>query len=276
MGYQIKVVLVFALLSFFGIFIYFSINESGSEAFRSKTEERPSELFGPSVELHNPFIITRLRNELMHLPSENGYQLSQSDHLYDPSMGQSKAILKALDYKTRGFFIECGALDGETRSNTLYMERSLNWSGILIEGDPKNFELLKKKNRRAHSFPVCLSPFPYPEILLFEQQFNIGKITDTAKSNTVQVECYPLSYILLAVNQTSIDYFSLDVEGNELKVLKNVPWDNVDIKTLSVEFVHDKEGKVAIKEYMESVGYDLIDEISRDDMLANDFIFLKR
>ena len=37
-----------------------------------------------------------------------------------------------------GFFIECGALDGETRSNTLILEEELDWSGILIDADPVN------------------------------------------------------------------------------------------------------------------------------------------
>ena len=36
----------------------------------------------------------------------------------------------------RGFFIECGALDGETRSNSLFLEMVNEWTGILIEADP--------------------------------------------------------------------------------------------------------------------------------------------
>jgi Methyltransferase FkbM domain len=36
--------------------------------------------------------------------------------------------------------------------------------------------------------------------------------------------------ILLALNRTSIDLFSLDIEGGELDVLRTIPWDRVDIK----------------------------------------------
>jgi hypothetical protein len=38
----------------------------------------------------------------------------------------------------KGFFVECGALDGETRSNTLTLERRHGWRGVLIEADPEN------------------------------------------------------------------------------------------------------------------------------------------
>jgi hypothetical protein len=38
----------------------------------------------------------------------------------------------------QGFFVECGALDGELRSNTLTLERKHGWRGVLIEADPEN------------------------------------------------------------------------------------------------------------------------------------------
>lgn len=49
-------------------------------------------------------------------------------------------------------------------------------------------------------------------------------------SETVQVQCFPLYSILLAVNRTTVDFFSLDVEGSELDVLNTIPWHKVDIK----------------------------------------------
>lgn len=58
--------------------------------------------------------------------------------------------------------MECGAADGELGSNTLYMERSLNWTGILIEAERKFYAKLITKERKAHTFPVCLSMEPYP------------------------------------------------------------------------------------------------------------------
>ena len=48
-------------------------------------------------------------------------------------------------FQKNGFFIECGAYDGETRSNTLNLERYYGWTEILIEADPINFNKILKK-----------------------------------------------------------------------------------------------------------------------------------
>lgn len=52
----------------------------------------------------------------------------------------------------------------------------------------------------------------------------------------VDVQCFPLYSYLLALNVTVVDYFSLDVEGSELNVLKTIPFDKIDIKVSSVYF----------------------------------------
>ena len=77
--------------------------------------------------------------------------------------------------------------------------------------------------------------------VVFKQAFNMGRISSNQEShqnkrpdaddiNYVQVQCFPLFSILSALNQTRVDYFSLDIEGDELQVLKTVPWNRVDIK----------------------------------------------
>ena len=50
------------------------------------------------------------------------------------------------------------------------------------------------------------------------------------KPSIISVQCFPLYSILLAVNRTSIDYLSLDVEGHELRILKTVPWYKLNVK----------------------------------------------
>lgn len=48
--------------------------------------------------------------------------------------------------------------------------------------------------------------------------------------NIYTVQCFPFYSILLAIGRTDVDYFGLDVEGAEYKVLETIPWDKVNIK----------------------------------------------
>ncbi|XP_015117741.1 uncharacterized protein LOC107041631 isoform X2 [Diachasma alloeum] len=165
-------------------------------------------------------------------------------HEKDPSMGQARIIRDYFNNKTNGFFIECGAYDGETRSNTWVLEKQLNWTGILIEADPINFTKMLNKNRRAYVSPTCLSIKKYPMHVPFLMARNIGRIHAPHKHNDpsitnspdrahegmhVGVQCFPLASYIAALQIKTVDYFSLDIEGHELDVLETIPFDRVDI-----------------------------------------------
>jgi hypothetical protein len=49
-------------------------------------------------------------------------------------------LVKLFGRKKRGgFFIEAGAHNGVEASNTLYLEKKLGWTGILVEPNPQTF-----------------------------------------------------------------------------------------------------------------------------------------
>ena len=54
-------------------------------------------------------------------------------------------------------FLEAGAVDGEFLSNTLFLERELEWTGILIEPNPGSYNALLRKNRKAYALNAALS-----------------------------------------------------------------------------------------------------------------------
>lgn len=56
-------------------------------------------------------------------------------------------------------------------------------------------------------------------------------------STTRQHQCIPLYTMLLALNQTVIDWFSLDVEGSEMEILRGLPFDKVTIKVKVIKLV---------------------------------------
>ena len=94
------------------------------------------------------------------------------------------------------------------------MERILNWTGILIS---KNLDQLLNRNS-FKLLNVRLSPKPYPI------QIN-------------GVQHFPLYSILLAVNRTTIDYLRIGRGEKAIQILQTVPWNLVDIRALSVDFV---------------------------------------
>lgn len=58
-----------------------------------------------------------------------------------------------------------------------------------------------------------------------------GDPFDITNRKTIKIQCFPFYSLLLATNQqTAVDYFSLDVEGWEKRVLETIPWNKVDIK----------------------------------------------
>ena len=59
----------------------------------------------------------------------------------------------------------------------------------------------------------------------------------TRNAELIRVLCLPLISILNAIGNPSIDYFSLDIEGAELAVLKTIPWEKVDIKVKNHDIV---------------------------------------
>ena len=82
----------------------------------------------------------------------------------------------------------------------------------------------------------------------------------------------PLYSLLLALGNPTVDYFSLDIEGAEYEVLRNIPWDKVDIRALSVETQFAGEvgtgSREDIIQLLTDLGYTHLDTISRDDVFV--------
>ena len=63
--------------------------------------------------------------------------------------GQSQFVDKRLSQRRDGFYVECGAVDGETISNSLFFELERDWTGLLIEANPAYYSKLLAKNRKV-------------------------------------------------------------------------------------------------------------------------------
>ncbi|XP_057372972.1 protein Star-like [Daphnia carinata] len=236
----------------------------------------------------HPCVIETIRQHYLNKPSPPNIQLKlDSDDDKDRSPGQTGIIFRLLKNKTNGFFVECGALNGEYMSNSLDLERKYNWGGILIEANPITFQKLLSRNRKAWTLPICLSLEPYPTEVTFQPKngdpghSHIEGEAETLQKpgipgvdpDAVKVQCFPFYSVLLAVGRTDVDFFSLDVEGHELQILKTIPWHKVDIKTLTVEWDNMPEGQEALSRFMEDSGFMRIGAF--DFKFTRDVIFVK-
>ncbi|CAH1781981.1 unnamed protein product, partial [Owenia fusiformis] len=213
---------------------------------KALSQEEIDGLFKETTAQDDPVLIRYIAQSRIDLPSYQPYDLDGPSHR-DFSRGQSGLAEKLLPDVERGFFVECGALDGEGRSNSLYFERERHWEGLLIEADPLNYKDVVRRKRKAYASNSCLSPFPYPS----------------------KVDCFTLYSFMLALNRTVIDFFSLDVEGSELPILKTIPFDKLTIKALTVEFVHGQgDPKADIVDYLKQFNYVHKGTVTRGDWTA--------
>ena len=111
------------------------------------------------------------------------------------------------------------------------------------------FQKLQNVNRNAYSTNSCLSTKKSTQRVSFRPLGLLGGIGDKMDAvhskwiehlpghdKTVTVQCFTLHSILLAVGQTEVDYFSLDVEGPELEILQTIPFDKIYIKAITIEY----------------------------------------
>ncbi|KAL4222040.1 hypothetical protein ACF0H5_018083 [Mactra antiquata] len=238
------------------------------------------------VDQDDPRLIKLIRDYYIEAPSTEPYNLLNPERM-EYSNGQTPFIDSRLNYMEGGFYIECGALNGEKGSNTLFFEKVRKWNGLLIEADPETYADLKSKHRKAFTMNACLNPKPYPAMMTFNRAFNRGRVVHDQEAkdwikqqhiakDEIQIQCFPLYSILLALNQLTVDFFSLDVEGEEYNVLQTIPFDKVNIKMMTVEFVHDKGSSAPLKTYVENKGYESMLQVSRWDGGVNDIIFRKK
>lgn len=216
----------------------------------------------------DPLLVDLIATEFLHPPSILPYHLTEP--VKQGQVGQAKAVDKFFNEKTDGFFIEAGAFNGEYLSNTLFLETNRNWTGLLVEPNKVAFQGLLTKQRKAWSINSCLSIHKYPEQMTFDGADVYGgvvsgdvrlpsgllKMRDTVpteKRNRYTVQCLPLYSILLALGNPTVDLLSLDVEGAELAVLRTLPWEEVNIRSVVVEVEHSDHK--SIKKLMDRAGY---------------------
>jgi FkbM family methyltransferase len=181
--------------------------------------------------------------------------------------------LNSLMNKENGIFIELGANDGLTQSNTAFFEFYKGWKGILIEPSPNAFNECKKNrpNSLCYNYACVSSDFQESEIL---GDFNgslmssiDGKRLDS--NQLISVKTATLDNIIEQSKFTSIDLLSLDTEGYELNILKGLNLNKHRPKYMLIE-IYDKQ-YAEIIEFLENNNYILMCNFTNYNKTDNPF-----
>ncbi|KAK3871745.1 hypothetical protein Pcinc_023122 [Petrolisthes cinctipes] len=245
---------------------------------KDETSSFLARLRGP-LEYDDPGLLDVLRHSHLVPPSPRPYALTRDRNDYQAGvynmyivmdiayLALQKLLKEVFADVKSGFFVEAGAVDGEFLSNTLFLERKLGWTGLLVEADGDMYSHLLRRHRKAWSCHCCLSPHSYPhrEILIkysglgkshpgmsmFARGHGVlashekvspvkltgGKIDGGAVQLFESVQCFPLASLLLALNTTYINFVSLDVEGPEESILHSFPWSRITVDVWLVEHI---------------------------------------
>jgi FkbM family methyltransferase len=167
--------------------------------------------------------------------------------------------------KVHGRYLEVGGANGVTHSNTISLRDNNSWSGILVEPHPLQFSDLKRFRGHSDSLhSVALTPQSAESHQLLIDMGQLSALQDLAPNDEHaatrskagrlhRVRTEPLDAFLRQAGK--IDYFSLDVEGAELELVKCMVQKTEfrpPVMTIEHNFRDDRD---IVKELMESAGY---------------------
>lgn len=186
--------------------------------------------------------------------------------------------------KKNGVFIDIGAHNGISLSNTYFFEKELNWSGICIEPNPKLYDTLcknrnsiningcawcvneKKMFRLIEGYSEMLSGLVDSYNKKHLERIERECIDKNSKYKDIEIQCYNINDLLIGNKITNIDLLSIDTEGSEYEILKCIDYNTINIGVIIVE----NNYKVNNLDFLKSNGYKLFTKIKIDDIYIKD------
>ena len=176
----------------------------------------------------------------------------------------------------KGTFLEAGGSNGVHASNSLFFEKSLQWTGVLLE--PTTCALCEIVANRVATTSlhgaICGSEgvFNTSGVENFCRDVDLAPTCPAAVAYNAahgnSVRCAPLSSYLADVGMKRVDFFTLDVEEHAMTALRSFDWEGVDVGVITVEC-----GEPACGEFLRSKGFSVVEAkdgpwATSDDLVA--------
>lgn len=195
-----------------------------------------------------------------------------------PALYRMDAQLEQILTREGGTFLEAGAHDGYTQSNTYYLERFHGWSGILVEPIPELNRLCAKRrpDSRVVRAAVVGPGFADPEVTMHfgDLMSAVGDPGHAAgglavvgrPAYEVSAPAKTLTAILDEAGAPPIDLMVLDLEGHELEALRGLDLKRLAPEHLLLEALEPARQKPGFDQELRS-HYDFLAELSPYDLL---------
>lgn len=171
-----------------------------------------------------------------------------------------------LGEKRGGFFVEFGATNGVTNSNTWLLEKEYGWQGILAEPNPFWHDALTQ-NRNSRKDRRCVSSSSGKKVRFLATNAVDPELSGVAEfasgdhfaavrseGEEIEVETVSLNQLLADCNAPRrIDYMSIDTEGSEYDILRSFDFSQYTIDLLTVE--QNRQTEAAIEGLLTKHGY---------------------
>lgn len=197
---------------------------------------------------------------------------------YVSQAGQDLVVDRLFKGKRGGTFVDIGGYDGVTGSNTFFFELFRGWSGILIEPVEAQFQsALAIRRCECRRLAIAPQDGEADFIEISDGYTQMSGLTSTYdpvlletvradprhREAAVQVPTRTLSGVLLEVGISDPDFISLDIEGAELAVLSEFPFDRHRVGVWAIE---NNSGTPDIGRIMEPAGYELTEFCGPDEI----------
>lgn len=205
---------------------------------------------------------------------------------YYSQIGQDKYYIEnIIKFKQDGIFLEIGGYDGITGSNTYFLERYLNWKGVVVECNPELFNKCKE-NRSCEVCDKAVYLNDNSEtifVIPLGEEIEGGKlqlsgIKETLKKESlvafqgsfnstkeIKVKTISINTLLETYNILNIDYLSIDTEGSELSILQCLDFTKYKIHYLTIEHGNVEKYKTDIYNFLINKGFSLVRNNRWDD-----------
>lgn len=160
---------------------------------------------------------------------------------YYSQFGEDKWLCDNINLPPKGFFIDVGAADGITNSNTFLLEKR-GWIGICIDPDPRHS---KKLLSSRSTVELCAIGAQNSTAKFFlhntrPTRSSIYQLNIDDYQSCIEVPIYTLETILKKHNVGTIDLLDIDVEGAELVAWQSFDHKVYEPKVIIIEYADDR------------------------------------